>query len=151
MALADLTEIDFLSLAGQPDDRFVILPSWRDAVESLVSESWGDVTKDAQANLTEWLSANAPSRYQGVWNKRTKELRPVIETLVDERLLPLIPVGDDGRLRPALIWDLLLVAMDADFDDLERRPTLPSRLRTCYSSGHLPCRISNDQSQIVAF
>jgi hypothetical protein len=151
MALADLTEIDFLSSAGQPDDQFVILPSWKEAVDSLVSDSWGDMTQDAQGNLTEWLSANSPSRYQGVWNKRTKELRPVIETLVDERLLPVIPVEDDGRLRSALACDLLLVAIDAEFDDLVRRPSLPSRLRECYSSGHLPCGISSDQSQIVAF
>ena len=151
MTLPSIAEINFLSSVGEPHDEFAVVSSWDDAVSSLTSDAWGDFTQNAQGDLTEWLSSNAPSRYQGVWNNRIRELRPMIERLVEETLLTKIPVSDSPGLRDALNWDLLLIAIDSDYHDLKRRPGLPSRMRDCYASGHIPCGFSDAQSQIIAY
>lgn len=151
MALTTIAEINYLSSVGEPSDDFVLVPSWDDAVGSLTSDVWGDITQNAHGDLTGWLTSNAPSRYQGVWNKRVRELRPIVEKIVEESLLTRIPANDGGDLRDALTWDLLLIAMDAEYHDLKRRPRLPSMMRDCYVSGHLPCGFDNAQSKIIAY
>ena len=151
MALPGLTDIELLSATGEPDNRFVMVESWKDASEALVSDSWGDITQNAQGDLTGWLSSNAPTRYQGVWNTRIRQLRPEVEQIVDDSIMPAIPVEDDGGIRSALIWDLLLASVDYDYADLVRRPSLPSQIRACYASGHLPCGFDSAQSQIIAY
>ena len=138
-----------MSSIGEPSEDFMILSSWDEALASLSSNSWGNITQNAQGDLTEWLSSNATSRYQGVWNKRVKELRPIVNSLVEKRLLPNIPCAVSSAIVETLRWDLLLAAMDADYEDLKRRPSLPSQIRDCYEAGHIPC--GYEQSKLVAY
>jgi hypothetical protein len=151
MALPGQTDIGLLSAVGEPDSRFIIVSSWTVAFEFLVSDSWGDITQKAQGDLTAWLTSNAPSRYKGTWNQRIRQLRPEVERIVAELIMPSISNEDAGRIRSALSWDLLLASIDFEYTDLARRPSLPSRIRECYASGHLPCGFDGGQSRIIAY
>ena len=144
-----VTDFDLLSHLGEKSDSFVTVSSEDEALKGLLSSEWQEYTEEAQGNLTEWLTLNHPKRYQGVWNAKIREVRPTIESLINNRLLPQFS-ATSTPLRDCLRWDLLFCEMDCYYSDLNKRPLPGQRIRYIYEAGFLPCGLSST-GEILAY
>ncbi|TCS37742.1 hypothetical protein EDC30_10334 [Paucimonas lemoignei] len=139
-----LKTIDWLSKCGQSIGRnyplpYVAVSSWEEANRLCTEPSWEAVTEEARSELTEYLSMRFPTKYQGVWNKVVRELRPYIDEIVVPKLKARqqeVNFGDG--VIDCIKWDVLHALMTAHYAVCSP-PSFYRDLWVVYEDGHFPC------------
>ncbi|MEQ1533867.1 MAG: hypothetical protein HOO97_06095 [Sideroxydans sp.] len=139
-----LRTIDWLSKCGQPIVRSYAFPhiavtSWSDANRLCSEQSWETVTEEAGGNLTAYLSSRFPAKYQGVWNKVVRELKPRIDEIVLPKLKERQQEANfDDRVIDCIKWDVLNALMTAHYAEC-KPPSFYRDIFVVYEDGHFPC------------
>jgi hypothetical protein len=151
IALEKLSQVDWLANCGQPLPIYAVpciaVTSWSEASRLCADSTWEGVSENARGELTEYLSSRFPARYQGVWNKTARELRPKIESTITPKLLAVQQEkGFAEGVIDCIKWDVLHAMMTSVYIDC-RPPAFYLQLFDIYESGHFPCGWSGSWPQ----
>ena len=138
-----LSQIDWLARCGQSLPKYAIhcipVVSWSDASRLCLDGSWEKAGDDARSALTEYLTTRYPAKYQGVWNKKVRELRPKIESAIVPKLKAAQQMhGFGDGVIDCIKWDVLHALMTSSYLDCDP-PMFYLQLFEVYESGHFPC------------
>ena len=143
IVLEKLNQVDWLSQCGQPQPSYAVpciaVKSWNDASRLCSDAAWESISEKASGELTEYLSSRFPIRYQGVWNKTVRELRPKIENAIMPKLMAIQrEKGFAEGVINCIRWDVLYAVMTGVYLDCNP-PEFYLQLFDIYESGHFPC------------
>ena len=146
--ISDLKDVAWLSNCGGPLPSFELpairAASWREADVSCSSKEWQRTTEEAAGDVTSHLTLKHPSRYQGVWNKLVRELRPKIEAAIVPTLLEVQAQEKfSDQVVACIKYDVLLAVMTSHYADC-KPPIFFLKLFEVYRSGHFPCGWEGD-------
>ncbi len=115
-----------------------VLSSWRDAERSCASPEWRDLLLEAANQYRARLNERDRQQF-ATWNQRVVEIKPRTEALVEDRTRAVVAANSLGQaFVNAVRWDILHLAMEAEFADVYP-PGFFASQAYWYASGHFPC------------
>jgi hypothetical protein len=143
--LRDLSSISWFASCGQPAIlglSFVAQPvySWQEAVAACQSEESRSANLEPRNELSSFLHAKYPRRFQH-WNELTDEIkRTYITPLVSQVWQPFAGArGLPASFVDCVAWQVLAGAMENEYRQCEGLPIHFSHLLHIYRQGHFPC------------
>jgi hypothetical protein len=139
---ATLAELEaanwFINVGKNDSQRAQFLSSWDDAVRSCSSPQWEEIRLEAANRFREKLAKIDLNRFRK-WNELIKEIKPVVEALVDRKSKGIV---EQYALPKAFIdvvrWDVLHLCMECEYADIVP-PSFYAGQSYWYANGHFPC------------
>jgi hypothetical protein len=114
--------------------------TWQQAVSHCKEPAWGDVTLEAQNQLTLWLHLNARDRYRK-WNEIVCSHKESTVTPLSEKVLTPFQTqqGLDAAVVQCATWDMLGALMENTYMNCGHSAFFFLELLLVYEAGHFPC------------
>jgi hypothetical protein len=113
--------------------------TWKMAAAECCSIKWENCRLMARNALQRSVETVAWARGEE-WNAVITEVRPVIKTFVTEELAKHpVPVSDLPKLNAALVWDMMFLCLEYEFEDVLEPLFFIPFLQPWYAAGHFPC------------
>jgi len=143
ISIEQLSSIAWLTKCGQPLSEYslscIAVQDWKEASRRCSDINWENICENARGSITEYLSNNFPDKYQGVWNKTVREIKPKVESAIVEKLMAVQnEKGVDSVIIDCVKWDVLHAVMTSLYLSCEP-PLFYLHLFEVYQSGHFPC------------
>lgn len=144
--LLNLVQADWFCNASKPLEatpEIEPLQGWAHAIEVCSSRPSEDAYLEAKNQLTAQLSAHHSALY-GQWNSRVKEIKPLTEQLIRDKLATpgvraRTPNGVEKVFLDTLRWDMLALCVACEYEDLVPISRYYELLRHWYLAGRFPC------------
>jgi hypothetical protein len=144
--ITELESIQWFNNCGKKFEKSInfkvkVLGSWDEVIQKYTDPYWEEVSDEEKGILTTHLANKYPQKYHGKWNKLVKEIKQVVEKIIDPQVVDLI---QRNNLNPSLLdcvrWDILHALIVIIYErERCRPPVFFKQLYEIYKSGHLPC------------
>jgi hypothetical protein len=138
--LATLKNAPLLDQVGRPHTlRHRSIGSWSEALKMCDSETWNALqlmTKNRTAGVVNRLNWHRCQE----WNPVCAALRPETERIIGTCFQRISETNNvTAELRNSMSWDLLIILLEQEFDDVTAPFFYIPVLLPIYLAGHLPC------------
>jgi hypothetical protein len=137
--LEELKKAEWFYAVGKKDtEAAVVLPSWKEAIDSCSSDTWQDLILEAANQYREKIASRSPERFVQ-WNTIVREVKTVTVPLVTQKIEQVkrenqLPKMFDDTVN----WDIVHACMEADYADIYP-PGFFASQAYWYVHGHFPC------------
>ena len=142
--LAELESANWLINVGKHDsERVQILNTWDEAISACSNPEWEDIRLEAANRFREKLAKANVDRFRQ-WNEIVKEIKPVVEALVERKTAEIVARHSlPKEFINAVRWDILHLCMECEFADVVP-PAFYAGQSYWYAKGHFPCGWDGD-------
>jgi hypothetical protein len=144
--LQKLDDADWFTSVGRPlpaplRGSVIVVGSWQEAVACCSSDEWSNYTLEQRNQLTMFLHAQAPERYDR-WNDIVEDVKEVLVPLVERKTSILAgqleSPEDQTAVMHSVRWDILGACMELEYADV-REPGFFCGLMPWYLDGRFLC------------
>lgn len=143
--LHELESAAWFSRVGVVDTQAVpVLQSWEDAIRHCSSLKWENVQLEASNRFREALFRASPRRFDA-WNQVLDTVKPAAVDLVQRKVRNMVlQYGLPDVFEATVRWDIVGVAMEAEYADIYPPPGFFAAQAYWYAHGHFPCGWEGD-------
>ena len=134
-----LEKNDWFSALGQSrEGPFVVVGSWKEAVEGCGGPEWQDLILEAANRYSEAVARRDTERFRQ-WNTVAVDVRQVVLPLVERKIHPLCAaLGLPAIVENCIRWDLIHFGIECEFADVFPPGFFASQMYW-YVNGRFPC------------